>query len=78
MSLNGRPRSLHSAGLAARTQQGPRDSAYGIASGTSPDEWVAEAASPSLGSLGLDCRVLEGGVMAQRRRGISMPRPSVV
>ena len=77
-SLCGRPRSLHSAGLAAKTQQGFRNSAYGTSSSSSPDGWVAEAGSPSLGSLGVDCRILEGGLMAQRRRGIPMPRPPCV
>ncbi|KAI0726590.1 hypothetical protein C8Q72DRAFT_519436 [Fomitopsis betulina] len=78
VSLDGRPRSLHPAGLAVGTQRGFRGSAYGISSHAFHDSWI-EAADPLLSSsLGVDCRVLEGGLLAQRRRGIAMPRPPCV
>lgn len=77
-SMDGRPRSLHSAGVVSKTQQGIRNSAYRSPRSASPDDSVTGTSSPLLGSLGVDCRILEGGLMAQRRRGISMPRPPCV
>ncbi|KZT63836.1 hypothetical protein DAEQUDRAFT_770240 [Daedalea quercina L-15889] len=73
-----RTRSVHPEGLAPKAQ-GLRSSAYGTRSGVPRGERPEDAEDPlSLGLHGVDCRVLEGGLLAQRRRGILLSRPLCV